>query len=389
VTGAARVDSLYYTLNGGAPSQLTIGPDDYRLVAEGDFNVELDYADLDVGTNDVVITCVDVYGQRSDTTVTVTRMNGVKWARPDTLKFESASTISEEAYVIDGQWHLESGGVRTNADAIGYDRLLTAGEGYDAGSAWPSDLDVTAPITIHTYINNGGQRGAVGIGLGWQGHNAPEQPAKGHRYQAIAFIRDVTTAPILALYRVSADGYIDALKVSTPVNVALGTRYLLRMRSEAFTADSSLVRAKIWEDGTPEPPAWTISSNFVTIKGSVLLISHYAETTFGDTVIRPLTMSSVPSVAPAIALRQNAPNPFDARTTIRYSLPEAGPVELEVYDVLGRRVHRTSLPGPGPGWYEYHLDSADVGGRRLPAGVYFYKLRALGTTATRKMVVVR
>ncbi|MDP3909773.1 MAG: LamG domain-containing protein, partial [Gemmatimonadales bacterium] len=183
VTGASRVDSLYYRLNGGAAAQLTIGPDGYRLVGEGDFNIELNCADLDAGSNDVAITAVDIFGQRTDTTVTVNYMNGVKWARPDTLKFESASKIADEAYVIDGQWHLESGGVRNNADAIGYDRLLTAGEGYDAGSSWPSDLDVTAPITIHNYLSNGSYRGAVGIGLGWKGHNGPEQPAKGHKYQ--------------------------------------------------------------------------------------------------------------------------------------------------------------------------------------------------------------
>jgi len=249
---------------------------------------------------------------------------------------------------------------------------------------------VTAPITIHTYLSNGSYRGAVGIGLGWQGHNGPEQPSHGHKYQAIAFVRDVTTTPILALYRVSTDGYTDALKVSTPVNVQLGARYLLRMRSEAFSPDSSHVWAKIWpDDGSPEPLGWMVSSNFATIPGSVLLISHYSETTFGNTIIRPLTLTAALTPPPVLALLQNAPNPFDAATTIRYSLAHDAPAELEIYDVLGRRVHHAALPLARAGWNDYRLDATNVGGRALPAGVYFFRIRTPGASATRKMIVVR
>jgi len=287
VQEAARVDSLYYSLNGGPDSMLTVGPDGYRLNKTGDFNIELDYDSLNVGANYVVVTVVDTSGQKADTTVTVNYTDGATWALPDTLSFESATAISDEARVIDGKWSLATGGVRNDADAIGYDRLLVAGEGYDSTTAWSSDYEVLAPITIHQYITSGG-RGAIGVGIGWQGHTGAEQPSIGHPYEAIAFIRDVTTSPILELYRVDNNGYLDVSQASTPVSVSLNTRYLMRVRSQAFNGDSSLVSVRLWQDGSPEPSAWTLKSKFKTRKGSVLLISHYAETTFGNTIIRPL-----------------------------------------------------------------------------------------------------
>jgi len=391
VTGAERVDSLYYSLNSGPPSQLNVGPDGYRLVGEGDFNVEIDYADLDPGANDVLLTAVDIYGQHFDAAVTVNYTDGVTWARPDTLRFESAAAVTDEACVVDGRWHLEAGGVRTDADAIGYDRLLTAGQGYDAGSSWPSEVEVLAPITIHDYVSTSG-RGAIGIGLGWRGHSGGEQPALGHKYEAIAFIRDVDSAPILALYRVDNNGYLDVLQASTPVNVSLGVRYLMRMRSEAVNVDSSLVSVKVWEDGTTEPAGWSLQSRFATVSGAVLLISHYAETTFGNTIVRPLTLSTAgtpPAPLARLRLAQNVPNPFGAGTTIRFQLSEAASAELDVYDVLGRRVHHATLPASTSGWNEYRLDASDLGGRTLPAGIYFYTVRALGVSETRKMTLIR
>ena len=38
-----------------------------------------------------------------------------------------------------------------------------------------------------------------------------------------------------------------------------------------------------------------------------------------------------------LTLEGNFPNPFSDKTTIRYALPEAGPVRLAVYDMQGRR----------------------------------------------------
>lgn len=93
--------------------------------------------------------------------------------------------------------------------------------------------------------------------------------------------------------------------------------------------------------------------------------------------------------APRLVLAQNGPNPFAARTTIRFGLPLAGPVALRVFDLNGALV-RTLLDGPaeaGPG--EVAWDGRDAGGAPVPTGVYFYRLTTPHGSETRKMIVQR
>ena len=57
--------------------------------------------------------------------------------------------------------------------------------------------------------------------------------------------------------------------------------------------------------------------------------------------------------APLPAASRNRPNPFSATTWIEYSLPFAGRVSVDVYDVVGRRIRTLKdVNGPGPGRLE-------------------------------------
>jgi hypothetical protein len=95
------------------------------------------------------------------------------------------------------------------------------------------------------------------------------------------------------------------------------------------------------------------------------------------------------------ALQQNFPNPFNPETTIRFDLPEAGTVALNVFDVTGRRVRRL-LSGQMPaGAHRLIWNGQNDDGRSAESGVYFIVLRAkLGgaaneLVATRKVVLMR
>jgi hypothetical protein len=94
--------------------------------------------------------------------------------------------------------------------------------------------------------------------------------------------------------------------------------------------------------------------------------------------------------APALRLFQNAPNPFNPKTTIRFELPAPSAVRLAVYDVQGRLVRellagRTLSAGPQTAVW----DGRDAAGQSLGSGVFFYRLEAAGEVLHGKMLLVK
>ncbi|MFH1279129.1 MAG: T9SS type A sorting domain-containing protein [Candidatus Eisenbacteria bacterium] len=94
--------------------------------------------------------------------------------------------------------------------------------------------------------------------------------------------------------------------------------------------------------------------------------------------------------APArFGLRENAPNPFNPSTTVRFDLAVESTVDLSVYSAAGRRV-ATLLQGPlGAGVHEAVWTGADDGDRQAPSGVYFARLEVNGRVETRKITLLR
>ena len=81
------------------------------------------------------------------------------------------------------------------------------------------------------------------------------------------------------------------------------------------------------------------------------------------------------------------PNPVREVTNIIFSLPAAGGAALRVYDVTGRCV-RTLVQGQQQSGYHVAVfDGKTDAGALLPAGIYFYRLDAVGKTATRKLIL--
>ena len=89
------------------------------------------------------------------------------------------------------------------------------------------------------------------------------------------------------------------------------------------------------------------------------------------------------------ALYPNFPNPFNPRTTIRFTLPESGPVRLSVYDVLGRQVRLLADQSFSAGVHDLPWDGRDQDGRAVGSGVYFYRIDASAWTQRRKMLLLK
>ena len=83
-------------------------------------------------------------------------------------------------------------------------------------------------------------------------------------------------------------------------------------------------------------------------------------------------------------LFQNYPNPFNPTTTLRFSIPEAAEVELDIYDILGRRVAQLVQGSLSPGFHEVQW-LAD----NYASGLYFARMKAKDYTEVVKMVLVK
>ena len=89
------------------------------------------------------------------------------------------------------------------------------------------------------------------------------------------------------------------------------------------------------------------------------------------------------------ALHGNAPNPFNPETVIGFDLPAAGPVRVEIFDVVGQRV-RTLVSGErAAGTHQVVWDARDESGVSVSTGTYLCRMQAGGFVQVRRMLLVR
>ncbi|MEP7235037.1 MAG: T9SS type A sorting domain-containing protein [Ignavibacteriota bacterium] len=83
-----------------------------------------------------------------------------------------------------------------------------------------------------------------------------------------------------------------------------------------------------------------------------------------------------------LSLEAANPNPFARATTITYALPHSGPMNLELFDELGRQIMIIEKQVKAEGAYTTRLD-----GTYLADGRYILRLEAGGNVVSRKIVV--
>ena len=128
--------------------------------------------------------------------------------------------------------------------------------------------------------------------------------------------------------------------------------------------------------------------------GTFLMTVEEYNTGFGASV-----EDNVTDIPTSFVLYQNHPNPFlsgaksrsagNPGTRIRYEVSKPARVVLQVMNLLGQEV-RTLVDEHTPaGFNEVIWDGRDNKGRRVPSGVYLYRMEAQGVVMTRKMVMVQ
>jgi hypothetical protein len=276
------VASLTYSLNGDPSAPLSIGPDFRRLEKPGDFNIDIHISSLVDGVNEVVIRAVDGVGNVATRSVQLDYTAGSVWPLPYSIDWSTVSEIGDAAQVVDGKWALTPSGLRTAEP--GYDRLVAIGD-----VTWQS-YEVTVPITVHEFDEAGAgpysDLPVIGVLMRWQGHTDDPlggQPLAGYRPNGnIGFVRDGQLT------------WYDPSGAQTPLAMQLDVEYTFKLRVVRNVDGTSTYSMKVWRSADSEPGAWqsTVSEGPSDLQsGSLLLLAHHVDATFGDVSVVPVTAS--------------------------------------------------------------------------------------------------
>ncbi|MDD2331796.1 MAG: FlgD immunoglobulin-like domain containing protein, partial [Candidatus Cloacimonetes bacterium] len=95
----------------------------------------------------------------------------------------------------------------------------------------------------------------------------------------------------------------------------------------------------------------------------------------------------VPSIT--TSLKGNYPNPFNPETTISYSVKEATPVTIEIYNLKGQLVKTLVRDTKAAGDHSVVWNGKDNNNQNVTSGVYFYKMNAGKFSSTKKMILMK
>jgi outer membrane protein assembly factor BamB len=105
--------------------------------------------------------------------------------------------------------------------------------------------------------------------------------------------------------------------------------------------------------------------------------------------IPPERAESLPSLISQFALGAAYPNPFNATTTISYTLPRESEVRLEIFDLLGRHVITLMDAVQAAGVHAAVWAGESASGTAAGSGVYFVRLQCESFRQTHKLVLMK
>ena len=163
---------------------------------------------------------------------------------------------------------------------------------------------------------------------------------------------------------------------------------LLRLQGDRYPLTVTLTDVAEGDGG--ERPGLIVDA----LDGTRVVATHELESasesfTVRDAAVKTLRVRTRAPLPTTFALHGNYPNPFVQRTTVAFDLPEDADVQLEVYDLLGRRVANIpALRHPAGPQRTIALDAS-----RLSTGAYFYRIHAEmasgSITKTGRMTLVK
>ena len=283
------LSALTYSLNGGPEQVLTVGPNGNRLAESGDFNVEIDYRQLDPSAADDVVSIRASYqgGQVFTHDVTIDYEGGRDWPTDYGIDWAQVTDLQDVVQVVDGLWTFDADGVRPALP--GYDRVLAVGE-----TTWDS-YEVGLTLATHD-LSSAATGGAVWFGMQWGGHT--DNPFGGQPLGG--YIPGATFMLNGAAVILRGSDFLPTEqnpRIAQGLPLSEGEVYNILIRNERVAADTDLsdgldrtYSIKIWGAGMAEPANWAIQFTMVDQEafGSFYLNAHFVDVTFGDIAFREL-----------------------------------------------------------------------------------------------------
>ncbi|MBN2031077.1 right-handed parallel beta-helix repeat-containing protein [bacterium] len=88
-------------------------------------------------------------------------------------------------------------------------------------------------------------------------------------------------------------------------------------------------------------------------------------------------------------LYQNYPNPFNPETAIRFYLPVACEVRIEIYNLKGETINTLMKEELSAGYHTIQFSATDKNGSILPSGIYFYSMKTDDFQNMKKLTLIR
>ena len=287
---AEEIESVEYSLNGGASLPLKFTADRQRLARPGDINVEILRTELLDGINEVEFQATSKSGKTTKRTVQVRYYPTFnRWPLPYEIDWSKVDSISDAAQIVDGKWILTDDGVRSVERH--YDRVLAFGD-----HTW-ENYEVETSVVFHDFTPpktgpNGTNVTHVAIATRWPGHDPDgRQPTiKWHPLGATAEFR-IGSDLQECRWRIFDGQREYHVESDKRRSIVLGKRYGMKHRVETLDDGSSRFRVKLWPADQAEPESWDferIEPKDDVSKGSALLLAHYTDVTFGNVKVTPV-----------------------------------------------------------------------------------------------------
>jgi len=176
----------------------------------------------------------------------------------------------------------------------------------------------------------------------------------------------------------SWDVIIESSKPNVPVTISLNKFGNFPSNFKVYLLDK--ISERVIDVGTSLSYSFSLNKKEYNRQLRVIVgTQNFVENNSGGIPLVPLVYS----------LEQNFPNPFNPRTSIRYTLSHSANVKLEIFNILGQKIKTLVTQFQPIGVYTIQWDGTDDQQKKVASGFYYYRLQANEFTRVKKMTLIK